>query len=543
MSSLINQHLLSQLFIKEHQIKNLRNKSYENRLNYYNEIFKDYNNFVELSKEAILKFPIESKLEVLLAIEIFVHNLNNENIDNNLIELTFYDASSGKAYWISKINFSNKLILENLNIQLHEMYRPEIKIKNLSENSIFFEGYDCLNYVDGESKDVFLNYQMFTTQFGYKLQDYGFLDFSNFKDLPMDTFKQKSKIHTVEKINFFPKYSFGINLSYALSKIIDHQINIEIGKIKMSLSIPINNISKRQISIKQFFKPLSDEGNLKLTISSNESFEINELRVLFNKRGTNSISSKFGSRFYGDLGQSILDSIRGQSGHHNPKVGLLCSINRRSDIVTLIQNINRQNYKNIKVIIIMNSSDLSKKDFGDLKQNVEIISVNESLSLGHCLNSGIEADKKNSDYFAKIDADDWYGSSYISDMVMTSKFYDAEVICKKAVIIDMQHLNQTRIKNFQKTFQIVDRGAGGTIFFKNNILNKFNFSEGLDYGTDYDFFNKLILNNIPVLSSDPFNYIYKRNSSGHTWNTSDDKLVSNSRLLGPSQIGKNIAEY
>ena len=123
---------------------------------------------------------------------------------------------------------------------------------------------------------------------------------------------------------------------------------------------------------------------------------------------------------------------------------------------------------------------------------------------------------------------------YISDMVSISKFYEAEVVCKKSVIIQLDHINQTRIKNINSTFRLVDRGAGNN-FFNKDVSNKINFTEGLEYGTDYDFFNQLILNNIPVLSSDPFNYVYRRNASGHTWNVSDDKIVSNSRLLGPAQ--------
>ena len=49
-------------------------------------------------------------------------------------------------------------------------------------------------------------------------------------------------------------------------------------------------------------------------------------------------------------------------------------------------------------------------------------------------------------------------------MVSISKYYEAEVVCKKSVIIQLNHINQTRIKNINSTFRLVDRGAGGTIF-------------------------------------------------------------------------------
>ena len=98
MSSLINQHLLSQLLLKEHKIKNLENLRYSEKPTFFNETFRDYKSVVELPKENNLKFPIESKLEVLHAIEIFNKTVDADINQNNLIEIIFYDASSGKHH-------------------------------------------------------------------------------------------------------------------------------------------------------------------------------------------------------------------------------------------------------------------------------------------------------------------------------------------------------------------------------------------------------------------------------------------------------------
>ena len=52
-------------------------------------LLRDYKSVVELPKENNLKFPIESKLEVLHAIEIFPKTLNENINQNNLIEIIF----------------------------------------------------------------------------------------------------------------------------------------------------------------------------------------------------------------------------------------------------------------------------------------------------------------------------------------------------------------------------------------------------------------------------------------------------------------------
>ena len=100
-----------------------------------------------------------------------------------------------------------------------------------------------------------------------------------------------------------------------------------------------NNISKREISIKQFITPTNDFEDLKLTITSSSPVSIKGLKMLFFKRGSNSVSSKFGSRLFRDLGQSSLDIIRSKKIDNDAKVTLLCPINRREDIKNLIENL------------------------------------------------------------------------------------------------------------------------------------------------------------------------------------------------------------
>ena len=52
----------------------------------------------------------------------------------------------------------------------------------------------------------------------------------------------------------------------------------------MNVSIPDNNISKREISIKQFIKPSNDFEDLKLTITASSPVSIKGLKMLFFRR-------------------------------------------------------------------------------------------------------------------------------------------------------------------------------------------------------------------------------------------------------------------
>ena len=82
----------------------------------------------------------------------------------------------------------------------------------------------------------FLNYRVFTANFDLKL-DYNFLEFSNFKDLPMNSFENENDNHSIEIKDFFPKYTFGINLQYNMENFTEHKIYLQVGSVKMNVSI------------------------------------------------------------------------------------------------------------------------------------------------------------------------------------------------------------------------------------------------------------------------------------------------------------------
>ena len=74
----------------------------------------------------------------------------------------------------------------------------------------------------------------------------------------MNSFENENDNHSIEIKDFFPKYTFGINLQYSMENFAEHKIYLQIGSAKMNVSIPDNNISKREISIKQFITPTND---------------------------------------------------------------------------------------------------------------------------------------------------------------------------------------------------------------------------------------------------------------------------------------------
>ena len=107
-------------------------------------------------------------------------------------------------------------------------------------------------------------------------------------------------------------------------------------------------------------------------------------------------------------------------------VTIIIPTRRAQNIDNIINNVSRQLYKNIELILIPHF--YTESNLKELKENSEtlrgelnnlvILNIDDSFSLGSRLNRAI--DIARGDYWAKIDDDDIYFDNYLSDMFFCS---------------------------------------------------------------------------------------------------------------------------
>lgn len=545
MSSDIGQNLLSQLFLKRHELEQLSRQLIKpGKTTFFSEEVKHFEGKVKVSEGQKVTFPLDTKRDVIDAIEIYTIPQKSADQERAQLEIKVYDEATGRLHWIGQVYHDDNLLLQGLSIQAHNIYRPSVQLEVLSGSPIELSGMGDYTNSNPDDISAFINYRLVAADGCGFVNTNGYVEFSNYRLLPPDSFSTKNDKHTVSVKDFFPENTFGVRLSYELGQGMDHIVDLSIGEMKLGLQVRAAQMKGSQVTIQKDFDPVDKKLDMKLRIETDQEVVVSDLKLHFLRRSSNRPLNIIGLKSLGDLGAGMLDAMRSSPSETTPRVGLICSINRSEDVQNLIQNIDRQNYRNKACIIVLNSNELQKSDFAALECPSVFVRVDETLSLGHCLNAGVAAGlSETCEYFAKIDADDWYGAAYIADAVNICNQFGSKVLCKKSCFMSLAHLNETRIKNPNTTYELVDRGAGGTIFFSEDVAKTVPFKEGLRYGTDFEFFNSLILNNCPVLGVDPFNYLYRRNEAGHTWNASDETLISGSILIGPSSLSTQVANY
>ncbi|MBC8590681.1 glycosyltransferase [Wansuia hejianensis] len=220
------------------------------------------------------------------------------------------------------------------------------------------------------------------------------------------------------------------------------------------------------------------------------------------------------------------------SFYNDVGISVICSTNKKNMMQNILNNFITQNYPNKELIIILNYDNPSMKTWQkniDLWPNIKIFNLNNSHSLGKCLNYAVS----NSKYpiIAKFDDDDYYAPEYLSNMIKVFSFTDAYLIGKSCIYIYFVEEEILSVSNRSKENKYVNRVNGSTLMFKKTIFDSVKFRDK-NLGEDISFCNDCTKNGFKIYSTDRFDYVYiRRSKNNHTWKMDNYYILNKSQFL------------
>ena len=199
---------------------------------------------------------------------------------------------------------------------------------------------------------------------------------------------------------------------------------------------------------------------------------------------------------------------------------IACTI-RDSMMENIFNNFDRQLWREKELIIILNN-DSMEKDRWEAKStkydNVSIYQLPQAMTLGDCLNFGIE--KARYEIVAKLDDDDYYSEYYFNEAMLAIHSNNSQLIGKERAFL---YFEEQKSLNY---YEQLGQPLGGTIIFKKEVYQKVKFPSIVGAGTDYFFLQLCKENKINMNSTSEYNYVYirKNNSHSHTWNITNNEL-------------------
>jgi hypothetical protein len=220
-------------------------------------------------------------------------------------------------------------------------------------------------------------------------------------------------------------------------------------------------------------------------------------------------------------------------------VSVITPTSKQIYMKNIFENYRNQNYKNKELIIILNNDKLNLRqwrDFSNGYKNIHIFRLNETVSLGECLNFAI--DQSAGEFIARFDDDDYYGMNYLTDMLTYFIFTKASVIgktcnfiyfeaLKRLCIERIDHMDfnsiETEYNPWHRYFKVL---TGATQVIKREVFNTIRY-QNLDSNEDRLFCKECQRKGIKQYAADPFNYTIVRHpdKNFHTWKIGDNDLL------------------
>jgi Glycosyl transferase family 2 len=234
----------------------------------------------------------------------------------------------------------------------------------------------------------------------------------------------------------------------------------------------------------------------------------------------------------------IADAIGLRISRPAKTVSAIISTNRPHALGNVLRNTARQKHAvqgDLELVLVLHGFDIrtaeveaTARDTG--VENLTVIQADKSLTLGACLNLGLDA--AGGDFIGKMDDDNYYGSHYLTDLVAAFGYTDAGIVGKWAHYVWLRSTGAIVLRFPTAEHRYNRLVQGGSLLFKRDVARSLRFSD-IPRAVDTDILNRAEADGVLTYSADRFNYVSIRGAdrNDHTWPIADMALMNRSGKL------------
>lgn len=185
-----------------------------------------------------------------------------------------------------------------------------------------------------------------------------------------------------------------------------------------------------------------------------------------------------------------------------PKVAFITFVENDTGLEKAKDIFNNIEYENKELFVMVNNEF---NDYTSLKKDITVMQVDRATQYFETISKLIVAD-----YIAPINISDFYGKNYLTDLLLTTLYTDAEVIGKNNYFINENNLlNEVNQKSEHEYVQSVNSDAS---IIKMDVFLNFSFNESIEFLCGERSLSQLNFLGVKIYSSDKVNYIQNGSS-------------------------------
>ncbi len=208
-------------------------------------------------------------------------------------------------------------------------------------------------------------------------------------------------------------------------------------------------------------------------------------------------------------------------------VSVVVSTNRPHRLADVIDSFVRQTYANKELVLVLHGDGFSSAEVErlvrDRSERIRILLAPQAWSLGRCVQHGV--DQSCGSFISKMDDDDFYGRSFLADLLMAMQFSCAGIVCKPCYVVRVEGREGLRLCREKLEYEYGWFSAGASLVMRREVFEQIAFAH-LPRGEDRTLCRDAFCLSIPVLAADRFNFVVQRRDvAAHTWKISADLLL------------------
>ena len=216
-------------------------------------------------------------------------------------------------------------------------------------------------------------------------------------------------------------------------------------------------------------------------------------------------------------------------------VSVVMPIMRPQNLIRAVKNFARQSHPDKELLLVLNNAQFDPERIREAVRaisEVHVLHLPGRPTLGECLNRA--AQRAAGRYVAKMDDDDHYGSAYLSDLVLTARFSDAEVLGKGTHYAYVESRDVMVLRVMSREHAYAPDVSGATLFVDRDVLLRVPF-RNVTPREDILFLRDVQSAGCRIYSADRFNFlaVRRRGRPAHTWRIPDDKFLETCRYVQP----------
>jgi len=212
-------------------------------------------------------------------------------------------------------------------------------------------------------------------------------------------------------------------------------------------------------------------------------------------------------------------------------VSIVTCTKRPNCMNNLFRNYARQTYRQKELIVILNDPDMELRTYeraAKRYRNVRIVRLPKA-TLGRCLNLGVRLSRYGC--VAKFDDDDYYAPRYLADCMRTMRRTKADIVGKRAHFMFLEGSKLLLLRYYDRENRYGGLVQGATLLAKRHVFRKVAFPDKTR-GECVTFCRNAAARGFTVYSANRYHFaaVRRKQSRGHTWIVSDQKLLSQNKV-------------